>query len=39
MQKITVIGSGYVGLVAGTCLADFGLNVVCMDNDSEKIKV
>src|SRR6056297_3197246 len=38
MQKITVIGSGYVGLVAGTCLADFGLNVVCMDNDSEKIK-
>ena len=38
MPKIAVVGSGYVGLVAGTCLADFGLNVVCVDNDSKKIE-
>jgi len=37
IRKICVIGSGYVGLVAGTCLADFGLNVIIMDNNNEKI--
>ncbi len=36
-MKIGVVGSGYVGLVTGTCLADFGLNVLCMDNDQSKI--
>ncbi|SHK24232.1 UDP-glucose dehydrogenase family protein [Tepidibacter formicigenes] len=38
MKKIAVIGSGYVGLVAGTCLADFGLNVMCVDNNKDKIE-
>ena len=37
-MKITVIGTGYVGLVTGTCLADMGNEVICVDNDSEKIK-
>jgi UDPglucose 6-dehydrogenase len=36
-MKITVIGSGYVGLVAGTCLADLGNDVICVDNDVNKI--
>lgn len=37
-RKISVIGSGYVGLVVGTCLADFGLDVIIMDNNEEKIQ-
>lgn len=37
-MKITVIGTGYVGLVAGACLADMGNNVICVDNDLEKLK-
>jgi len=37
-MKITVIGTGYVGLVTGTCFAESGVNVVCVDNDSEKIR-
>ena len=37
-MKICVIGTGYVGLVAGTCLADMGNNVICVDNDVEKLK-
>ena len=36
-MKIGVIGTGYVGLVTGVCLADFGQDVVCMDVDDEKI--
>ncbi|EWH00145.1 UDP-glucose dehydrogenase family protein [Halomonas sp. BC04] len=36
-MKITVFGTGYVGLVAGTCLADAGHDVMCMDIDPEKI--
>ncbi|HNW83109.1 MAG TPA: UDP-glucose/GDP-mannose dehydrogenase family protein [bacterium] len=36
-MKIGVIGSGYVGLVAGACLADFGHEVICMDVDKKKI--
>jgi UDPglucose 6-dehydrogenase len=32
-----MVGTGYVGLVTGTCLADFGMNVVCIDIDEEKI--
>lgn len=36
-MKITVIGSGYVGLVSGACLAELGNDVVCMDVDSNKI--
>ena len=34
-----MIGSGYVGLVSGACLADFGHNVICVDKDAEKISV
>jgi len=36
-MRITVIGSGYVGLVAGTCFADSGNDVVCVDLDARKI--
>ena len=38
-MKVTVIGTGYVGLVSGTCLAELGNDVVCLDIDPEKIKV
>ncbi|MCX7710987.1 MAG: UDP-glucose/GDP-mannose dehydrogenase family protein [Clostridia bacterium] len=37
MNKVAVIGTGYVGLVTGTCLSDFGIEVVCVDNDEKKI--
>jgi UDPglucose 6-dehydrogenase len=37
MNKVAVVGTGYVGLVQGTCLSDFGLNVVCVDIDQQKI--
>ena len=36
-MKICVIGTGYVGLVTGTCLAEFGMNLICVDNDQQKI--
>ncbi|MDR2158420.1 MAG: UDP-glucose/GDP-mannose dehydrogenase family protein [Holosporaceae bacterium] len=36
-MKITVIGTGYVGLVSGVCFAEFGFNVVCVDNNAAKI--
>lgn len=36
-MNICIIGTGYVGLVAGTCLADIGNNVICVDLDKEKI--
>ena len=37
-MKITVIGTGYVGLVTGTCLAEMGNEVVCVDIDTEKVE-
>jgi UDPglucose 6-dehydrogenase len=37
-MKITVIGTGYVGLVSGACLADMGNQVLCVDVDAAKIK-
>ena len=36
-MKVTVIGTGYVGLVAGACLADMGNHVVCLDLDAAKV--
>jgi UDPglucose 6-dehydrogenase len=38
-MKITVIGTGYVGLVSGACLADVGNDVVCLDVDEKKIRI
>lgn len=38
-MKVTVIGSGYVGLVSGACLADVGNDVLCLDVDPAKIKI
>ena len=37
MHRIAVIGTGYVGLVSGTCLAELGNDVVCIDVDADKI--
>src|SRR4051812_10838651 len=36
-MKIAVVGSGYVGLVASVCFAEFGHEVICVDNDPEKL--
>jgi len=37
-MKITIVGSGYVGLVTGTCFAEVGIDVTCVDNDLKKIE-
>ena len=37
-MKITMIGTGYVGLVTGTCFAEFGHHVTCVDKVTEKIE-
>ena len=38
-MKLTIIGTGYVGLVTGTCFAEAGHTVICVDKDPEKIKL
>jgi len=38
-MKLTIIGTGYVGLVTGTCFAEVGHQVVCVDNDAAKVKI
>ena len=38
-MNICVIGTGYVGLVTGACLAEFGMSLICVDNDQEKINL
>ena len=37
-MHVTMIGSGYVGLVSGACFSEFGHNVTCVDNDIKKIE-
>jgi len=37
-MKVAVVGTGYVGLVAGTCFADSGNDVICVDNDAKKVR-
>jgi UDPglucose 6-dehydrogenase len=38
-MKLTIIGTGYVGLVTGTCFAEVGHDVICVDSDAAKIKL
>jgi UDPglucose 6-dehydrogenase len=38
-MKLTIIGTGYVGLVTGTCFAEVGHQVVCVDSDAAKVKL
>ena len=38
MLKVTIIGSGYVGLVSGACFAEFGVDITCVDKDISKIE-
>ena len=37
-MKIAVVGTGYVGLVTGTCLAESGNDVACVDNNAAKVE-
>ena len=38
-MKVSVVGTGYVGLVTGACLADMGNQVLCVDVDADKIRM
>ena len=38
-MKLTIIGTGYVGLVTGTCFAEVGHQVICVDKDANKVKL
>lgn len=37
-MKIAIVGTGYVGLVTGTCFAEIGVNVICVDKNAEKVE-
>ena len=39
MKRVCMIGTGYVGLVTGTCFSELGHQVVCVDNNEEKVKL
>src|SRR5271165_5014741 len=39
IMKLTIIGTGYVGLVTGACFAEVGHQVVCVDRDEAKVKL
>ena len=39
MARISIVGTGYVGLVTGTCFAEVGHDVICVDNDLRKVEV
>ncbi len=36
-MRIAMVGTGYVGLVSGACFSEFGVDVVCVDNDEARI--
>jgi UDPglucose 6-dehydrogenase len=38
-MNICIIGTGYVGLVTGACLGEFGMNLICVDIDRPKIEL
>ncbi len=38
-MKIAMVGTGYVGLVSGACFSEFGWDVVCVDNNADKIEM
>ena len=38
-MKLSIVGTGYVGLVTGTCFAEVGHHVICVDNDVNKVKM
>ena len=37
-MRIVMVGTGYVGLVSGACIADFGHDLICVDKDQAKIE-
>ena len=37
-MKLTIVGTGYVGLVSGACFAEFGYKTICVDKDKDRIE-
>ena len=38
-MNLTIVGTGYVGLVTGACFAEFGYSVTCVDNDIKRLEI